>query len=438
MAYVPDEEYSEYERMKIQNILEDYIEQTPSGYGYMIGGKKKTLKLTKSGKARKRPKPSQWNLDVKAYAEKSGMSIPESASKLKGKTESARKTAIRNLKGTRKSPAKKAPAKKAPAKKKVYDEVTGRTVQQMCWQDYLGLVRETYPDVTYREISRIASQGYEALKQKGTECDTYYENRREQQLMKMSERTKAAQKRAKKDSYKILKQKMNKELDNLILAGYSPEEIVKRLCGELTDMYDMSSIKYRLPKKSVPSIEDIIQEVVSERIPEAPKFKAYKQMSSVAERKKEEQKVRERMAAMRAPEAPKFKAYKQMPSIAERKREEQKVRERMDSMRQARERDPDLEEQAEQMFEETADAIGSLPTPKPTQTKDELAIYYEILGLPRSATKTEVKKAWIKLTKLVHPDKNGNREEFERVQEAYGKLKGLGFFNYNNPYYYPY
>lgn len=104
----------------------------------------------------KRKKLSQWNLDVKDYAEKSGMTVSESSIKLKGKIEAERKKEIENLEDI----------KKVLVKKKVYDDVTGRIVQQICWKDYLKLVRETYPDVSYREIFGIAFQGYEELKQK--------------------------------------------------------------------------------------------------------------------------------------------------------------------------------------------------------------------------------------------------------------------------------
>ncbi len=49
--------------------------------------------------------------------------------------------------------------------------------------------------------------------------------------------------------------------------------------------------------------------------------------------------------------------------------------------------------------------------------------YYEILGIPKSASKDEIKKAFRKLAHKYHPDKkDGNEEKFKEVNEAYGVL----------------
>jgi curved DNA-binding protein CbpA len=52
--------------------------------------------------------------------------------------------------------------------------------------------------------------------------------------------------------------------------------------------------------------------------------------------------------------------------------------------------------------------------------------FYEILGLPILTTETEIRKAYLALSLLVHPDKNGNEvaamEAFQMLQRAYETL----------------
>lgn len=45
--------------------------------------------------------------------------------------------------------------------------------------------------------------------------------------------------------------------------------------------------------------------------------------------------------------------------------------------------------------------------------------YYSILGLQFNASQDEVKKAYKKLAMVHHPDKNGDKEQFRKIHEAY-------------------
>lgn len=48
--------------------------------------------------------------------------------------------------------------------------------------------------------------------------------------------------------------------------------------------------------------------------------------------------------------------------------------------------------------------------------------YYDLLGVPRTASKEEIKKAYKEIARKYHPDKGGDPEKFKKINEAYGVL----------------
>lgn len=48
--------------------------------------------------------------------------------------------------------------------------------------------------------------------------------------------------------------------------------------------------------------------------------------------------------------------------------------------------------------------------------------YYQVLGIERSASEEEIKRAYRRLASQHHPDKGGDKARFQEVQEAYGVL----------------
>ena len=60
--------------------------------------------------------------------------------------------------------------------------------------------------------------------------------------------------------------------------------------------------------------------------------------------------------------------------------------------------------------------------------------YYTILGVPRTATPEEIKKAYKKKSMQHHPDRGGNQDEFIKVQSAYDVLSNSDKRDaYDNP-----
>jgi|SRR6056300_1679708 DnaJ-class molecular chaperone len=49
--------------------------------------------------------------------------------------------------------------------------------------------------------------------------------------------------------------------------------------------------------------------------------------------------------------------------------------------------------------------------------------YYDVLGISRSATDSEIRKAYKAKSMKHHPDRGGDEEEFKKVNEAYSTLK---------------
>src|SRR5512144_3254876 len=48
--------------------------------------------------------------------------------------------------------------------------------------------------------------------------------------------------------------------------------------------------------------------------------------------------------------------------------------------------------------------------------------YYEVLGVPKSASADDIKKAFRKLSRKHHPDAGGSEEKFKEINEAYQVL----------------
>lgn len=51
-----------------------------------------------------------------------------------------------------------------------------------------------------------------------------------------------------------------------------------------------------------------------------------------------------------------------------------------------------------------------------------MSSYYDILGVDKNASESDIKKAYRKQAKIHHPDKNGDEEKFKQITEAYDVL----------------
>ena len=68
---------------------------------------------------------------------------------------------------------------------------------------------------------------------------------------------------------------------------------------------------------------------------------------------------------------------------------------------------------------------GGFSKPKPKKDVDTTA-FYKILGVEKTATKDEIRKAYKKLIRTEHPDKGGDKEKFQKIQLAYETLNDEG------------
>ena len=62
------------------------------------------------------------------------------------------------------------------------------------------------------------------------------------------------------------------------------------------------------------------------------------------------------------------------------------------------------------------------PPPAPVPNVNEKEQAYEDLGIPPTASKKDIRNAYLKMAMLHHPDKGGDPEVFKRIKAAYDKL----------------
>lgn len=74
-------------------------------------------------------------------------------------------------------------------------------------------------------------------------------------------------------------------------------------------------------------------------------------------------------------------------------------------------------------LEDQAKEVGCVPDTVDEEEKEvDTNQLYEVLGVPKTATETEIKKAFRKLTLQHHPDKGGDETTFKEMNAAYTVL----------------
>ena len=74
-------------------------------------------------------------------------------------------------------------------------------------------------------------------------------------------------------------------------------------------------------------------------------------------------------------------------------------------------------------FEEFAGMHGGMPGGRGGPKKEvDNSKYYDLIGVPKSATEQEIKKAYRKKALKEHPDKGGDPDKFKEITAAYEVL----------------
>ena len=63
------------------------------------------------------------------------------------------------------------------------------------------------------------------------------------------------------------------------------------------------------------------------------------------------------------------------------------------------------------------------PSKRPQEDPEDPDHFYKILGCQRSASAKDLRKAYMKRCRKYHPDRGGDKEKFQEVQDVYDVLK---------------